>query len=61
VRAIIAGIRSVQQTEANGAASDLPPLTPELLSELHEPAWLRGFWYSGKYYLCQVMVWRIDA
>ena len=26
VRTIIAGIRSVQQTEANGAASDLPPL-----------------------------------
>jgi aryl-alcohol dehydrogenase-like predicted oxidoreductase len=61
VRTIIAGIRSVQQTEANGAASDLPPLTPELLSEQHERAWLRGFWYSGKYYLCQVMVWLIDA
>jgi aryl-alcohol dehydrogenase-like predicted oxidoreductase len=49
VSTIIAGIRNVQQTEANGAASDLPPLTPELLSKLHERAWLRGFWYSGKY------------
>jgi hypothetical protein len=29
--------------------------------ELHEHAWLRGFWYSGKYYLCQVMGWLIDA
>jgi len=61
VSTIIAGIRNVQQTEANVAASDLPPLRPELLSKLHERVWLRGFWYSGKYYLCQVMVWFIDA
>jgi aryl-alcohol dehydrogenase-like predicted oxidoreductase len=58
---IIAGIRNVQQTEANVAASDLSPLTSELLSKLHERAWLRGFWYSGKYYSRQVMVWLIGA
>jgi aryl-alcohol dehydrogenase-like predicted oxidoreductase len=48
VSTIIAGIRNVQQAEANIAASDLPPLTPEVLSKLREHAWLRGFWYSGK-------------
>jgi aryl-alcohol dehydrogenase-like predicted oxidoreductase len=48
VSTIIAGIRNVQQAEANIGASDLPPLTPEVLSKLREHAWLRGFWYSGK-------------
>ena len=48
VSTIIAGIRNVQQAEANVAASDDVALTPELLSKLREHAWLRGFWYSGK-------------
>lgn len=48
VSTIIAGIRNVQQAEANVAASDGVALTPELLSKLREHAWLRGFWYSGK-------------
>jgi aryl-alcohol dehydrogenase-like predicted oxidoreductase len=48
VSTIIAGIRNVQQAEANVMASDLPALSPELLSKLREHAWLRGFWYSGK-------------
>lgn len=48
VSTIIAGIRNVQQAEANIAASDLPGLSPELLTRLREHAWLRGFWYSGK-------------
>ena len=48
VSTIIAGIRNVQQAEANVAASDLPALDETLLAKLHEHAWLRGFWYSGK-------------
>jgi aryl-alcohol dehydrogenase-like predicted oxidoreductase len=48
VSTIIAGIRNVQQAEANVRASNLPDLSPELLSKLYEHAWLRGFWYSGK-------------
>jgi len=48
VSTIIAGIRNVQQAEANVAASDGVALTPELLAKLREHAWMRGFWYSGK-------------
>jgi aryl-alcohol dehydrogenase-like predicted oxidoreductase len=48
VSTIIAGIRNPSQAEANIAASDLPPLSPELIAKLHEHAWLRGFWYGGK-------------
>jgi aryl-alcohol dehydrogenase-like predicted oxidoreductase len=48
VSTVIAGIRNVQQAEANVAASDLPPLNEVLLAKLHEHAWLRGFWYAGK-------------
>lgn len=48
VSTIIAGIRNVQQAEANVAASDGVALTAELISTLREHAWLRGVWYSGK-------------
>jgi aryl-alcohol dehydrogenase-like predicted oxidoreductase len=48
VSTIIAGIRNLQQAEANTAASDLPALTPELMTKLREHAWMRGFWYGGK-------------
>jgi len=48
VSTIIAGIRNVQQAEANIAATNLAPLPATLIAKLHEHAWLRGFWYSGK-------------
>jgi aryl-alcohol dehydrogenase-like predicted oxidoreductase len=48
VSTLIPGIRNVQQAEANTAASDMPPLSEALLLRLHEHAWMRGNWYSGK-------------
>jgi aryl-alcohol dehydrogenase-like predicted oxidoreductase len=48
VSTVIPGIRTVAQAEANTAASDLPPLSEELLVKLREHAWLRSFWYAGK-------------
>ena len=48
VSAVIPGIRSVAQAEANCAVSDLPPIPEELLLRLRKHAWLRAFWYGGK-------------
>ncbi len=48
VSTVITGIRDVAQAEANCPASDLPPMSEDLLLRLREHAWLRGFWYSGK-------------
>jgi len=48
VSTVIPGIRSVAQAEANCAASDLPPLSEDLLGRLRKHAWLRAFWYGGK-------------
>ena len=48
VSTVIPGIRNTGQAIANTAVSDLPPLPDQVLHRLHEHAWLRGFWYSGK-------------
>jgi len=48
VSTVIPGIRNIQQAEANTAVSDLEPLSEMLLSKLHDHAWLRAHWYSGK-------------
>jgi len=48
VSTVITGIRNVAQAEADCAASDLPPLSEELLLRLRKHAWLRAFWYAGK-------------
>lgn len=48
VSTVIPGIRNVAQAEANCGVSDLPPMTPELLTKLHRHNWRRGVWYSGK-------------
>ena len=45
---MIPGIRNTDQAIANTAVSDLPPLSEQVMQRLHEHAWLRGFWYSGK-------------
>jgi hypothetical protein len=41
-------MRNPAQAEANCAVSELPAMTPQLRSLLHEHNWARGFWYSGK-------------
>ncbi len=48
VSTVIPGIRNVQQAKDNAAVSDLPALPESLLLKLHEHAWLRAHWYSGK-------------
>ncbi len=48
VSTVIPGIRSVSQAESNIAASDSKPLSDELILKLHDHAWRRGSWYSGK-------------
>ncbi len=48
VSAVIPGIRSVAQAEANSAVSDLPDLPEKLLCDLRAHRWPRGFWYGGK-------------
>jgi aryl-alcohol dehydrogenase-like predicted oxidoreductase len=48
VSTVIPGIRNVKQAEANIAASDSKPLSDELILKLHDHAWRRGSWYSGK-------------
>jgi aryl-alcohol dehydrogenase-like predicted oxidoreductase len=48
VSTVIPGIRNVAQAEANCAVSDLPDLSPELLSRLRRHNWRRSFWYAGK-------------
>lgn len=48
VSVVIPGMRTAAQARLNAAVSDMPPLPEALLTKLHEHAWLRGVWYSGK-------------
>ncbi len=48
VSAVIPGIRSVAQAEANCAVSDLAEMSAPLLKKLHGHNWRRSFWYAGK-------------
>jgi aryl-alcohol dehydrogenase-like predicted oxidoreductase len=48
VSTVIPGIRNRDQALQNTAASDLPPLSEDVLIRLREHAWNRGFWYGGK-------------
>jgi aryl-alcohol dehydrogenase-like predicted oxidoreductase len=48
VSAVIPGIRSVAQAEANCAVSDLPDLPGDLLVTLRRHNWRRSVWYGGK-------------
>lgn len=48
VSAVIPGIRSVSQAQANTAVSDLAEMPEALLTKLHRHNWLRAFWYEGK-------------
>jgi aryl-alcohol dehydrogenase-like predicted oxidoreductase len=48
VGTVIPGMRNPSQAEANCAASDLPPMSAELLRDLRPHNWCRGFWYAGK-------------
>lgn len=48
VSTVIPGIRNTGQAEKNAAVSELPGLSPDLLSRLQKHRWLRSFWYAGK-------------
>jgi aryl-alcohol dehydrogenase-like predicted oxidoreductase len=48
VSAVIPGIRTVWQAEANTAVSDLADLNQDTLGALRKHRWLRAFWYAGK-------------
>jgi len=48
VGTVIAGIRNVQQAEANIPVSNLEALPDDLLKRLQRHAWRRGIWYAGK-------------
>ena len=48
VSVVIPGIRTLTQAEANCGVSDLPDMTPELITKLHAHNWRRGVWYGGK-------------
>jgi len=48
VSTVIPGMRNESQAEANCSVSDLPDLTPALLSKLQKHNWRRAVWYSGK-------------
>ncbi|HTO03843.1 MAG TPA: aldo/keto reductase [Opitutus sp.] len=48
VSTVIPGIRNVAQAEANCGVSDLPAMTPQLLTQLRRHNWRRGIWYGGK-------------
>ena len=48
VSVVIPGMRNAAQAEANCAVSDLPDLSPELLTRLRRHNWRRAFWYGGK-------------
>jgi aryl-alcohol dehydrogenase-like predicted oxidoreductase len=48
VSTVIPGMRSERQAELNCSVSDQPAMSDELEKELHEHAWRRGVWYSGK-------------
>lgn len=48
VSTVITGIRNEDQARRNSAASDLPPLTGDMLRILARHNWHRGVWYGGK-------------
>lgn len=48
VSTVIPGIRNKDQALQNTAVSGLPDLSPEILVQLREHTWNRGFWYGGK-------------
>ncbi|MEI9959958.1 MAG: hypothetical protein WDM76_02160 [Limisphaerales bacterium] len=48
VSTVIPGIRNERQAEMNCGVSDQPPMSDALEMKLHEHAWRRGVWYSGK-------------
>ena len=48
VSTVIPGIRNVKQAEANIGASNSQPLPDDVVVKLHDYAWRRGAWYSGK-------------
>lgn len=48
VSLVIPGIRTLVQAEANCGVSDLPDMSPELLTKLQAHNWRRGVWYGGK-------------
>jgi len=48
VSTVIPGIRNRQQAIQNTSVSDLPELSEEILIQLREHSWNRGFWYGGK-------------
>jgi len=48
VSSVIPGIRNPAQAEANCGVSDLPDLSPALLTALQQHSWRRAFWYDGK-------------
>lgn len=48
VSTVIPGMRTTQQARDNAAASDLPPMPPELQRRMRAHQWRRSFWYGGK-------------
>jgi aryl-alcohol dehydrogenase-like predicted oxidoreductase len=48
VSTVIPGMRNAAQAEANATVSDLDPLPEAVIQQLHDHAWRRGVWYSGK-------------
>lgn len=48
VSTVIPGIRNQQQAIMNTSVSDLPELSEDMLVQLQEHSWNRGFWYGGK-------------
>lgn len=48
VSTVIPGIRNQQQAIMNTSVSALPELSDDMLLQLHEHSWNRGFWYGGK-------------
>jgi aryl-alcohol dehydrogenase-like predicted oxidoreductase len=48
VSTVIPGIRNIAQADLNCAVSELPAMSPTLLSRLQRHNWRRGVWYGGK-------------
>ena len=48
VSVTIPGMRTVSQTEANLAVSDMPDMDDALILSLRKHNWRRGFWYDGR-------------
>jgi aryl-alcohol dehydrogenase-like predicted oxidoreductase len=48
VSTVIPGIRNERQAELNCGISDQPAMSDTLEMKLHEHAWRRSIWYSGK-------------